>query len=372
VEETLDYVLREMTDPAGGLYSSQDADSEGEEGKFYVWSIDEIGEVLGDGADRFAEAYGATPQGNFEGKSILHVANVELIDERVHGARALLFERRAQRVRPGLDDKVLVAWNGLALAAFAEAARALGRADYRAVAEANAAFILHQMQTAEGRLLRSWRGGQARLNGYLEDYADFIDGLLALYEATFDARWFVEARRLADLMIAHYADPAGGFFDTSDDHETLVIRPKDLQDNATPSGNAMAASVLLRLAALTGAGRYRDLAEAGLRLAQPMVGTYPTGVAQWLCALDFAMARTKEVAIIGDPGADDTRALLTVLGNVYRPNQVVAVGRPRESSPVPLLEGRASLNGRATAFVCEGFVCRLPVTEPAALAAQLS
>jgi len=383
-EETLDYLVREMTDPAGGFYSSQDADSEGEEGKFFVWSLDEVREILGDEAALFAEAYGVTERGNFEGKTILHVArdaqaladlhgvSGEEIESRLAASRRMLFARRERRVRPGLDDKVLVAWNGLALAAFADAARVFDRADYRTAAERNAAFILREMQTREGRLLRAWRGGKAKLNAYLEDYANLIDGLLALYEATFDARWFTEARRLADVMIAHFRDAAGGFFDTSDDHEALAVRPKSIQDNATPSGNAMAATVLLRLAALTGEGRYRDLAEEALRLAQPMLGPYPTAFAQWLSTLDFALGRPQEVAIIGDPAAADTRALLDVVRGSYRPNQVVAVGRPDGPQPVPLLIGRAPLNGRATAFVCENFSCHLPVTDPKELAAQLA
>ncbi len=383
-EETLNYIVREMTDPAGGFYSSQDADSEGEEGKFFVWTPEEIREVLGDEAALFSEAYGATERGNFDGKNILHLARdpqalaerhgfgVEEIESRLADARRRLFARREQRIRPGLDDKVLVAWNGLALAAFADAARILDRADYRSVAERSAAFILREMQTPEGRLLRAWRGGKAKLNAYLEDYANFADGLLALYEATFDTRWFVEARRLADVMVAHFRDPAGGFFDTSDDHEALAVRPKGLQDNAMPSGNAMAATVLLHLAALTGEVRYRDLAEEALRLIQPMLASYPTAFAQWLSALDFALGRPKEIAIIGDPAAADTRALVGVVRSSYRPNQVVALGRPGVQHPVPLLAGRAQLDGHATAFVCENFTCRLPVTDPEALATQLA
>jgi hypothetical protein len=383
-EETLDYIVREMTDAAGGFYSSQDADSEGEEGKFFVWSLEEVRRVLGDDAALFADAYGVTERGNFEGKSILHVvldpaalaerhgAGVEDIAARLDAARRQLFAVREARVRPGLDDKVLVAWNGLALAAFADAARVLERADYLAVAERNATFLLREMRTSGGRLLRSWRRGQARGNAYLEDYATLIDGLLALYEATFEARWFDEARALAEVMIARFHDPAGGFFDTSDDHETLAVRPKGLQDNATPSGNAMAADVLLRLAALTGERRYRELAEAGLRLAQPHASAYPTAFARWLCALDFALGRPREIAIVGDPAAPDTQALLRVVHGAYRPNQVVALRRPGEAPSVPLLADRAQQNGHATAFVCEGFVCRLPVTDPQALAAQLA
>jgi uncharacterized protein YyaL (SSP411 family) len=382
-EETFDYVVREMTDPAGGFYSSQDADSEGVEGKFFVWTLDEIRDTLGDRTDLFTEAYGVTRKGNFEHGNILHVARdpavlgaergiaEDEVERRLAGYRRLMFERRLRRVRPGLDDKVLTAWNGLALAAFADAARVLDRPDYRAAAEANAAFLLAHMRDARGRLLRAWRAGRARLNAYLEDYANLADGLLALYEATFEPRWFVEARRLADAMIEHYVDPAGGFFDTSDDHEALLVRPKDLQDNATPSGNAMAASVLLRLGALTGEGRYRDLAEAALRQAQPMMGAYPTAFAQWLSALDFALAAPREVAIVGDLQAADTRRLLEVAAKPYRPNQVLAAGPAGESSPVPLLAGREPQDGRAAAYVCEHFACRMPVTAPADLAALL-
>ncbi|OFX27842.1 MAG: thioredoxin [Armatimonadetes bacterium RBG_16_67_12] len=383
-EEALDYMLREMTDPAGGFHSSQDADSEGVEGKFFVWTPGEVREVLGDEAELFAEAYGITPRGNFEGTNILHVAKdapalaeqfgpgVAEIDARLAGARRVLFVRREQRVRPGLDDKVIVAWNGLALAAFADAARVFDRPEYRDAAEANASFVLSNLQTPDGGLLRTWRVGRAKLNAYLEDYACLIDGLLALYEATFDARWFMEARRLADAMLARYRDPSGGFFDTSDDHEALVVRPKDLQDNATPSGGAMAASVLLRLAAFTGEGRYRDVAEEVLRQVQPMAGAYPTAFAHWLSVLDFALARPQEIAVIGDRSAPDTRALLEVVSRPYRPNQVVAVGDPHEVSPVPLLAGRESRDARATAYVCENFECRRPATEPAELAALLT
>lgn len=340
--------------------------------------------MLGDDAALFSEVYGVTDRGNFEGKNILYVAkdpqslaenhglSVEEVESNLAASRRALFERRQRRVRPGLDDKVLAAWNGLALAAFADAARILDRTDYRDAAERNATFLLREMRTPDGRLLRAWRSGTAKLNGYLEDSANIIDGLLALYEATFEARWFTEARRLADVLIEHFRDPAGGFFDTSDDHETLAVRPKSLQDNATPSGNAMAATVLLRLAALTGEGSYRDVAESGLRLVQSLLGSYPTGFAQWLCALDFATGKPKEVAIVGDPAAQDTRALLEVVRSAYRPNQVVAVGRQGDPQPVPLLAGRSPLDSRATAFVCENFTCNLPVTDPEALAAQLA
>jgi uncharacterized protein YyaL (SSP411 family) len=256
------------------------------------------------------------------------------------------------------------------LAALAEAARAFGRADYRAIAERNANFVLAELRASNGRLRRSWKQGAARLNGYLEDYAHLAEGLLALYETMFDARWFVAARELADTLLAHFTDPQGGLFDTSDDHETLVTRPKDLQDNAVPSGNAMAAIVLLKLSAFTGDQRYRDAAERVLQSVQSILGSAPLGFSQWLSALDFALGRPKEIALIGTP--DECRSLLQVVFREYRPNQVVAVGRPTEASPIPLLEGRAQIDGRATAYVCQNFACQLPVTEPAALARQLA
>ncbi|MBI5034677.1 MAG: thioredoxin domain-containing protein [Chloroflexi bacterium] len=381
VQETLDYVAREMTDPRGGFYSTQDADSEGHEGKFYVWSIEEIRAVLGDDTPIFIDRYGVTPQGNFEGKNILHVTRdldvvaamhyvVENeIEQRLKAARQKLFAVREQRVKPARDEKVLTAWNGLMLAAFAEAARVLQRDDYRAIAERNANFLLTGMITEENRLHRSWKQGDARLNGYLEDYANLSEGLLALYETTFDARWFVAARELANAMLAHFADPRGGFFDTSDDHETLVTRPKDLQDNAVPSGNAMAVTVLLKLNAFTGDNRYGDAAEHALKNIQVVLPQAPLGFTQWLSALDFALGHPKEIAIIGTP--DTARELLKVVWGTYRPNQVVALHPADGHSPIPLLENRTQRDSKATAYVCQNFACKLPVTEPTALAQQL-
>ncbi len=241
-EEILDYVVREMTDPAGGFYSTQDADSEGEEGKFFVWTPDEIREVLGDEADAFMAAYSVTRHGNFEGKNILEFVGDLDLRPALADARLKLYDAREERVHPGRDEKVLTAWNGLMLAAFAEAARALDRDDYLEVAERNAGFLLRELRQENGRLVRTWKArpeqvegaGEAKLNGYLEDYAYLIEGLLELYQTTFDPRWFVAAQELAETMIAHYQSPDGGFFDTSDDHEALITRPRDLQDNATP------------------------------------------------------------------------------------------------------------------------------------------
>ncbi len=382
-EAVLDYVLREMTDPAGGFYSSQDADSEGEEGKFFVWSAAEIDAALGEAAALFKEAYGVSPKGNWEGKSILvmtadaaalgarHGLPEAEVRQRIAEAKLTLLARREQRVRPGLDDKVLAAWNGLMLAGMSEAARALGRDDYREAATANADFILRELRGPDGRLRRSWRQGEARLAGFLEDYANAAEGLLAAFEATFEARYFAAARDLMDQALAHFADPQGGFFDTADDAERLVTRPKDIQDNATPSGNAMAATVLLKLAALTGEARYRDAAEAALRGVQPALAQYPTAFGQWLTALAFALSEPREVALVGDPAEPGMQALLSVVFGAYRPFQVVALQRPGEPATVPLLEGRTPLDGQPTAAVCRNFTCRLPVTDPGALQAQL-
>ncbi len=384
VEETLDFVVREMRHPDGGFYSSYDADSEGEEGKFYVWSATEVREALEADADLFMAVYDVTEQGNWEGHNILNIPrdpseiaqslnlNVNEMEARLARARQTLYDRRANRIWPGLDDKVLTAWNGLMLAAFAEAGRVLGRADYVAVAGANANFLHAQLRRADGRLLRSWKAdGGARLNAYLEDYAFLADGLLALYQTTFEPRWFEWARGLTDLILAHFANEAGGFYDKSDDHEALLHRPKDVQDNATPSGNSMAAQVLLRISLLTGEGHYWDVAERMVTgLYEPMA-RYPGGFAHWLSAATFILGQPQEVAIAGDPTAADTEALLEVVNSRYRPDLIVAAGVGEAAATVPLLADRPRVDGLATAYVCRRFVCRQPVTEPAALAAQL-
>jgi hypothetical protein len=383
VTETLDYVAREMRDEGGGFFSAQDADSEGEEGAFFVWTPAEIRAV----ADRacadpagdtalFMAAFGVEPGGNFEGKSILHAAQghaevarrhgmtVAEAEARLENLRGALFESREQRVKPGLDDKVLASWNGLMLGAFAEAARVLGRDDYLSIAEKNATFVLAHMRTADGRLLRTWKGGRAKLNGYLEDYAHYADGLLELYQTTFAPRWFHAARDLGDAILEHFADPDGGFFDTSDDHEVLLLRPKGVQDGAVPSGGAMAASVLLRLAEYTGEGRYADAAEGALAAQQPLMARAPHGLAHWLAALDFMLAPPQGLAIIGD----DPGPLLAVARACYRPNLVVAAGASGQDLGIALLEGREALDGKATAYLCRQFSCERPVSNPEELA----
>ncbi|HEY6042430.1 MAG TPA: thioredoxin domain-containing protein, partial [Anaerolineae bacterium] len=383
--EILDYVAREMTDPNGGFYSSQDADSEGHEGKFFVWTISEIRQVCGDDAEAFIGAYGVSERGNFEGHNILFIArDIERVgeraglpmagaDERIERARRKLFERRESRIKPARDEKILTGWNGLMLAAFAEAARVLKREDYHSIAQRNAEFLLKNLRDENGRLKRSFKDGRARLNGYLEDYANLAEGLLVLYETTFDEKYFVASRDLAGQILGHFTDVRGGLYDTSDDHEELVTRPKSLDDNAVPSGNAMAVTVLLKFAAFTGEGRYADAAQGALNLVRPFLGKYPTGFAQWLDALDFALGRPKEIAIVG-PSSDpenEARALIDVVVREYRPNQVVAFARDGSDSHISLLRDRPLLNKRATAYVCENLACLLPVNDPVALADQL-
>jgi hypothetical protein len=258
------------------------------------------------------------------------------------------------------------------LAAFAETARTLNRDDYRQVAEHNAEFLLRELRQENGRLLHSWKEGDARLNGYLEDHSYLVEGLLELYQTTFDPRWFVAAQELAETMIAHYQSPEGAFYDTSDDHETLITRPRDLQDNATPSGNAMAVTALLKLAGFTNDLRYVDIAHAALAQMQPMMSQYPLGFGQWLQALVYALSKPLEIAIIGEHDSADTQALIDVVRDGYRPFQVVALGTPsQEGAQVPLLQDRDLVDGQAAAYLCRDFTCQAPIAEPEALRAQL-
>jgi uncharacterized protein YyaL (SSP411 family) len=392
VEETLDWTLREMTHARGGFYSTLDADSEGEEGKFYVWTPQEVLDVLGpEAGPRFCRFYDVSERGNFEGKNILHesltlasageafgLPESEVVAELARSRQALL-AARSGRVRPGLDDKVLAAWNGLMLRALAEAARTLDRDDYLHAAERNAEFVLTAMRRG-GRLLRSWRDtgdgrGEAKLAGYLEDHAAYADGLLALYEATFEPRWLSEARALADTLIeAFWDEQAGVFYDTAADGEPLVVRPRDTFDNATPSGVSLACDVLQRLAALTGEQRYADYARRAMKPLAEIAAKYPTGFGRMLCAIDWALAEIKEVAIIG-PATDPATASLTrALFGPYLPHMVAAGAAPGDQDAVqatPLLEERGLVDGRAAAYVCTGFACQAPVTEPAALLVEL-
>jgi uncharacterized protein YyaL (SSP411 family) len=381
-EETLDYVLREMTGPLGGFYSTQDADSEGEEGKFYVWTPDELRAVLGEPDARVAElAWGATPGGNFEGKNILHVERTpeqvaqalgigeDEVGAALERARQKLYAARSGRVWPGRDDKVLTAWNGWMLRAFAEAGRILDRQDYRKAAAANAAFLLDQMQV-EGRLARTWRNGQAKLLAYLDDYAALVNGLLSAYEATAEARFFIAARKYADELLARFWDEAtGAFFDTAADAETLIGRPRELTDNATPSGTSLACEALLRLFAFTADDRYRERSARVLTALVPSMRQHPSAFGHLLCALDDLIGPFYEVALVGEPAAAGMIALERALASRFLPRmaQALGSGSQTEEPVVPLLEGRTLVNGQPAAYVCQGFLCQQPVTSPEAL-----
>jgi uncharacterized protein YyaL (SSP411 family) len=356
--ETLDWALREMRGPEGGFHSALDADSEGVEGKFYAWTIEEMRDALAGetDADEAIAWFGATGRGNFEGGNIPVRGPGD--PERRDAWRRTLYEARARRVWPGLDDKRLSSWNALMISALAEAGAVLERDDYLDAARACAEFILAELRDDDGRLLRSWKDGQAKLNAYLEDHAFLLEALLTLYESTFDPHWFGEARSLADSMIERFADEEkGGFFETSSDHERLVARRKDLEDHPIPAGNSSAAYGLLRLAALTGEHRYEERAVSVLRLLHELAPRHPQAFGHLLQALDFHLSPVKEVALAGE----DLRPLERVVRAEFRPHLVLA-GGPHDG--VPLLEGREPVDGRAAAYVCERFACRRPVTEP--------
>jgi uncharacterized protein len=383
---TLDYLLREMRHAEGGFWSSQDADSEGVEGKFFTWTWDELVPRVGEGV---ARCLGATPEGNWEGTNVLWrpmevaaVAAEEKIDaddlrSQVEDARRTLFEARESRVRPGTDDKVLAGWNALAIHALAEAGRAMDEPAYVEAAVRCADFVLANLRDDRGRLLRSWREGVPGRPAFGDDYALLAAACLALFETTFELRWFEEARGLADELLERFRDEdRGGFFQTGSDAEPLVIRPKDLYDNAMPSGNSVAADVLQRLALLTGEPAYERAGVSALRLVRTAMAQAPTGFGHALCALDLYLGPSREVAIVGDPRGEETRALAAeVTVRRYLPNVVLAVAPPDDETArtaVPLLRDRAPVDGRATAYVCERFACRLPVTDPDTLAGQLT
>ncbi len=367
VEETLDFVGREMRDPSGAFYSTQDADSEGVEGKFYVWSLEEFEQAVGEDANILWKYFDVTGQGNFEGHNILHVprepdlfAKVEGIApddlaSKVEAAKKKLYAARDQRIKPGRDEKILTDWNGLMLRAFAEAAAHLGRDDYRRVAEANADFLLTALWDGS-RLSHCFKDGRARFNGYLDDYANLADGLFALYELTFDPKRIEQAVQVADRMIDRFWDSEGsGFYFTAKDHESLVARTKDYFDNATPSGNSVAADVLLRMASVVDRPDYRKKAEQILRTVGGLVRQYASGFGRMLAAGDFYIGPSREIALAGKPDE-----FLEALRKRYLPRVVIAAGA---GDNIALLRDRAAVDGKPTAYICENFTCRNPVTD---------
>jgi uncharacterized protein YyaL (SSP411 family) len=390
-EETLDYVLREMTDPLGGFYSAQDADSEGVEGKFFVWTPQQIREVLGEAdGNLLGGFYGVTDAGNFEGANILnipqgpegfaleHGINEGELAALIARGKPKLLEEREERIHPFRDDKVIASWNGLMLRAFAEAGAALKRPHYLAAASANARFLYQEM-VAEGGLLRTYREGQAKIPGYLEDYACVADGFLALYEATFRQEWLDRAVALTNKMISLFWDEGvGGFYDTGSEHESLVTRPRDVFDNAQPCGGSVASEVLLKLAIITGEEDYNLKASQPLRALSRLMTQAPGGAAYWLGVLDFYVSLPKEIAIVGDLEGEDAGALLDAIHRRYLPNKVLVGGTGDAENAdaargyeIPLLAERGMVDGRATAYVCQNYVCQLPVTDPESLEKQM-
>jgi len=385
-EETIDWVLREMTSPDGGFYSSLDADSEGHEGTFYVWTREELDRTLGSEDARLALAYwGATGEPNFEGRYILHAphetsvvaaragSTTDAVDEAVHDARAQLFARRERRERPGRDEKVLAAWNGLMLRGVAEAARAFGRDDYRALAIRNGEFLLRTM-VRDGRVMRSHTAGVTRIAGFLEDHAAVALGFLDLYGLTFERRWLDAAQSVADATDDWFWDDATGtYFDTARDHETLLTRPRDITDNAVPSGTSLAVDLLLRLAELAGDGARRERAMHILNALSEPVARYAPAFGHLLGAADMAVHGAVEVALAGDPGADDFRALAGAVGAEYVPSLVIAGGAPRGDTGVDIaiLVDKVPRGDQATAYVCRQYLCDEPTNDPAELPAQL-
>ncbi|GAB4424673.1 MAG: thioredoxin domain-containing protein [Chloroflexi bacterium OHK40] len=393
-EETLSHLLREMRHPEGGFYSTQDADSlpypgapHPEEGAFYVWTPDELREHLGEDAALFAQLYGVSRQGNFEGRSILHLPReagelarvtgvpTERLEQVAARGREKLYAARSRRPWPFRDEKVITSWNAMAIRAFATAAMAFGDAGALAAAEGCARFLRANLRRPDGRLLRSWKDGRPGPLAFLEDYALLVDGLIALHAAGGELAWLGEAIGLADAMLDLFWDDAvGGFYDTARDQAALVTRPRDVGDNATPSGHSVAAEALVRLAALTGREHYRQHAEQVIAGQAELIGRFPAGFGRMLCAADLAIGPIQELAIVGDPLDARTQALRAVAHRAYRPHLVIAhltPGDEQAAALTPLLEGREAIGGRATAYVCERFTCKLPVNEPEALAAQL-
>ena len=381
VEETLAYVEREMISPEGGFYSTQDADSEGVEGKFFVWDQDEVMQILQplgeDAGEIFCRYYDVTDVGNFEHKNILHPTleleqlarlfqrDVEEVTQLIAEAKQTLFSVREQRVKPGRDDKILTSWNGLMISAFAEASKVLGQSGYLEVAQRSIEFVLRHL-CHDGRLLRSYKDGQAKFNAYLDDYACFTAALLDVYESTFEQAYLDRAVTFTDVLLSQFWDEQdGGFFFTSADHEALISRSKSAFDGSVPSGNSVAAGVLLRLYYLTEQQDYLTKAETVLRLFYDAIPQNPFGLSNMLCALDFYLRRPQEIVLLGEQSKAETKALLQQIHACFIPNKTLACFDPAQPRPqgVPsLLEGKSQIDNKLTAYVCHNFTCSLPAT----------
>jgi uncharacterized protein YyaL (SSP411 family) len=388
--ETIDYILSRMTDPAGAFYSTEDADSEGVEGKYYVWSLAEVQQILGhERAKTFAYVYDITEHGNWEDHNILNLPRTlaqaakmlskdeaQLRDQLAADRQALLAVRE-KRVPPFKDTKVLVAWNGLMIAALAEGGRILAEPRYLQAAERSAGFILDRMRRDDGRLLHTYKDGQAKLDAYLDDYADLIDGFTRLFEATGTPRWLESALELADIMIDEFADKKlGGFYFTGNRHEKLIARQKDVQDNATPSGNGMAATALIRLGALTGREELTKAGRSALESVQIILEKEPAAAGQSLMALDFLTGSIQEFAVIAGTDATEFQAVQEAIAGSFRPHKVVAPATPEQAAilapRLPLLADRPAKDGRTTTYICEHFTCQAPLVGLIAVEAALA
>jgi len=364
--ETLDYVLKEMTSPPGGFYATQDADSEGEEGKFYLWSEGGVDEVLGTNLSAKAKAaFGVTREGNFEGRNILVRANAEIPGEELADIKAKLYANRSKRIWPGRDEKIVTGWNGLMISAFARAGAVFGEPRYVAAAERAANYILNQLRATSGKLFRSAGVGQSpKIAGYLEDSAFLIAALLDCYEATFDPKWISVSLELADDLVARFTDPAGGFFTTASDHEQLIARPKDAHDGSVPAGNGVAAESLLKLARFTGRNDLAIVAEGTLRAYRGLMAESPAAAGQFLLALDSFLGPHRDVVLAGPRHDPATARVLAEFRSRCDPHQIIAFHDPADGPPptfLPLLNDRPPVDGRVTTYVCTKGVCAAPV-----------
>jgi uncharacterized protein YyaL (SSP411 family) len=383
VEETIDWAIREMRSDDGGFYSSFDADSEGHEGKFYVWSAEELDQILGPDAPVVRAYWGVTTDGNFEGRNILFVkgdqralaarmsVSEHQLEQIVKRAKTALYAARKHRVWPGRNDKILASWNGLMVRGIAEAARAFGNERYREMAIGSATFLFEHLMR-DGRVFRSYKDGRARIAGYLEDHAALGLAALSVYELTFDDAWLDRARQLGDAVVRWFwDDDTGAFYDTASDHEQLITRPREISDNATPSGTSLAAELLIRLAELFNDADARRRATYVVESLAPAIGRYPLAFGNILGCADLLINGAIEVAIVGDPASDDFRALERVVAERYVPSLVLAGGVPRSDDSISLLSARDARDGRATAYVCRNYTCEEPATTRALLDEQL-
>jgi uncharacterized protein len=382
-EETVTWVLREMTDPEGGFYSSLDADSEGEEGKFYVWSPSDLDSLLGEDSALIREHYGVTPEGNFEGHNILNVrapftvvaarhrSTVDAVAAAITKAKPILYEARSKRVWPGRDEKILAGWNGLMLRGLATAARAFDRDDFRDAAIRNAEFLQREM-TRNGRVMRSYMQGEARIAGFLEDHASVALGFIAVYELTFDVIWIERAAILAERIVEHFWDPSTNvLYDTADDAESLITRPRDFTDNAIPSGTSLAADLFAYLGVLKDDSALTDRARAILEGVGAVLSQHPAAFGHLLGVADFLVYGPVELAIVGQPVSPDFARLVRTAAQTWVPSLVLAGGSWNEQQPVALLRDRPDKSA-ATAYVCRSYVCDEPTTDGATLERQLS